>query len=241
MSKKNHKKDSISFKNDPFKTVKGFSALPQQVEKQLPPKVPTPRLPRTGDEDSEVDFSQAMAQLGVEVIATDNESISTFTTDAGSEIDGQDQEKSALHDDSDEALFLASLGQLDSVFSDNYCADDEVQSPGAEARRMKQLRQGKLKPQDTLDLHGCYREEALKKVRHFLQHRYADGYNTVLIVTGQGKRSPNGEAVLRSDVEKYLSTCASAWVAEWGRAPRQYGGEGALVIFLRHGKAVKPV
>lgn len=239
MSKKPQKKDNISFKNDPFKTVKGFSALKLEVQKQQHEKVSTPKIPLTNDEDAEVDFGNAMLQLGVEIIATDNEEISS-AHDVEIDKSGCEKKGTAPLDESDEAIFLASLGQLDTVFSDNYCAqDDEVQSHGAQARRMKQLRQGKSKPQDTLDLHGCYREEAIEKVRHFLQHRHAAGCHTVLIVTGQGKRSPTGEAVLRSDVEQYLRTRASAWVAEWGRAPRQYGGEGALVVFLRQRNIVK--
>jgi len=54
----------------------------------------------------------------------------------------------------------------------------------------------------------------------------------VLIVTGRGNRS-DGEAVLRTEIERYLAQEAAAWVTEWGRAPARYGGEGALVVFLR--------
>jgi len=238
MSKKDQKKDNVSFKNDPFKAVKGFSVAAQSSEQNLPKKVPAKKLPTQTRDDSEVDFSQAMAQIGVEAIDSDDEIIPPVAIDEDDASNAQVTTTPVQPDDSDEALFLASLGQLDTVFTDNYAGEDEVPNQVAGARRMKQLRQGKLKPQDTLDLHGSYRDEALKRVRHFLQHRHADGYNTLLIVTGRGKRSPNGEAVLRSDVEEYLRTRASAWVAEWGRAPRQYGGEGALVVFLRQGKSV---
>lgn len=234
MSKKKQKKDPTSFKNDPFKTVKGFCVLPQETETQAQQSASRQALPHPVDEENEVDFSQAMAQLGVDVLAPDDEI--RPARDANVHAANGVKKVSPVCDDSDEALFLASLGQLDTVFTDSYYPDDEEQSTAAEARRMKQLRQGKLKPQDTLDLHGCYRDEALKKVRHFLQHCHSSGCATVLIVTGQGKRSPNGEAVLRSDVEQYLRSRASAWVAEWGRAPRQYGGEGALVVFLRQRK-----
>jgi DNA-nicking Smr family endonuclease len=58
---------------------------------------------------------------------------------------------------------------------------------------------------------------------------------TVLIVTGRGKSS-GAEPVLRAEVERYLNHDAGAWVSEWGRAPRQYGGEGALVVFLKGSK-----
>jgi DNA-nicking Smr family endonuclease len=70
-------------------------------------------------------------------------------------------------------------------------------------------------------------------VRNFLESRQRQGMKTVLIITGRGLRSKNGESVIRSDIEAYLRTRAKAWVVEWGRAPKQYGGDGALVVFLR--------
>jgi len=235
MGKKKQQKDTTSFKNDPFRTVKGFSVLKQELKPQPESEVkPQRKVPDTVNEDTEVDFNRAMAQLGVEQIAADSVKIaSSVAPDDEEVVPAHGAKHSSPADNSDEELFMASLGQLDTVFNDDYADEEDLQSQGAEPRRMKQLRQGRLKPQDTLDLHGCYRDEAREKVRYFLQNRHAAGLHTVLIVTGKGKRSPNGEPVLRSDVEKYLSTRATAWVTEWGRAPRQYGGEGALVVFLR--------
>ncbi|MCD6527306.1 MAG: Smr/MutS family protein [Desulfuromonas sp.] len=234
---KNDKKDSndLSFKNNPFTAVKGFSASEPakaaKPEKKVEKKEPVVVSP----EDSEADFNRAMAQLGVETLGEDD---TCLPREAAFDDDDDDPDDSPAEQEvtDDESLFLASLGQLDSVFNDNYSDDEDEGAEQAEPRRMKQLRQGKLRPQQTLDLHGCYRDEARKKVRHFLQNRCAEGLHTVLIVTGRGNRSPGGESVLRTDIERYLTTHAGAWVAEWGRAPRQYGGDGALVVFLRRGK-----
>nr|WP_320050358.1 Smr/MutS family protein [uncultured Desulfuromonas sp.] len=183
-------------------------------------------------DDADIDFASAMERLGVEGLPSQGLMAERPVEDAFLD----DEDASVIVDDmDDESLFLASMGEIDTVFRDEF-PDDEDDTPRAEPRRMKQLRQGKLRPQDTLDLHGCYRDEARKKVRLFLKHRFDQGMQTVLIITGRGKRSPGGESVLRQDVERYLTTQAQAWVAEWGRAPKQHGGEGALVVFLRQKK-----
>lgn len=243
MGKKKNNSNDESFKNNPFTSVKGFSVSKSDVKVKVEKPIEKKAAVTTAADDSETDFSRAMEQLGVESFGEDETVMVRDVAFADSPDDADDTDFMA--DDNidnvdgavdDDALFVASLGQLDSVFNDNFPDDDESVER-AEPRRMKQLRQGKLRPQATLDLHGCYRDEARKKVRHFLQNRYAEGLTTVLIVTGRGNRSPGGESVLRSDIERYLTTYAGAWVAEWGRAPRQYGGDGALVVFLRRTKS----
>lgn len=129
----------------------------------------------------------------------------------------------------DQELFLEAIGNMDSVFRDELPPSEE---PHAVPRRMRQLRQGKLVPEAELDLHGANREQARQKVRYFLEDCVYQGYKTVLIITGRGKGSQEGP-VLRDEMEKYLAREAQSWVIEWGRAPARYGGEGALVAFLR--------
>nr|WP_320116673.1 Smr/MutS family protein [uncultured Desulfuromonas sp.] len=224
MAKKN-KNEKNAFKNNPFKSVKGFCVSEPEVK---PKKVVKAEVPSPADE-SDVDFATAMERLGVENIESQDGLVERPFDDVFS--DEEDASLPPAAEVDDESLFLASLGAVDKVFSDDIPDDDET--PRAEPRRMKQLRQGKIRPQDRLDLHGCYRDEARDKVRLFLKHRFEQGLQTVLIITGRGKRSPGGESVVRQEIERYLSTQAQAWVAEWGRAPRQYGGDGALVVFLR--------
>lgn len=238
MSKKKQKQTVAPFKSNPFDSMKGFS-VSQPERAPLPEKKVEPvEVKERGEVDPEVDFSSAMSQLGVVSLGDQQDGADSFIVDE--EVEEQEVVLTKTPT-TDEEIFLDSLGELDCVFNDQYDdsdadADELGQSSGGEPRRMKQLRQGKLKPQETLDLHGCYRDEAREKVRHFLKNRHAEGLQTVLIITGKGNRSPNGESVLRSDVESYLNTHSAAWVVEWGRAPRQYGGEGALVVFLRQSK-----
>ncbi|MEZ4600318.1 MAG: Smr/MutS family protein [Syntrophotaleaceae bacterium] len=130
---------------------------------------------------------------------------------------------------SEEEEFLCAIGRMDAVFRDELPLEEP---PAATPGRMKQLRQGKLAPEATLDLHGLSREQAREKVRFFLEDSVFQGRRTVLVITGKGRGSPDGP-VLRDDMQRYLSSEARAWVVEWGRAPARYGGDGALAVFLR--------
>lgn len=236
MSKKKQKQAAAPFKSNPFDSMKGFSVSQLEREPRPEKKVEHVEVNEVVKVEPEVDFNSAMSQLGVVSLDDQLEDSDPFVVAEEAEEQEVVLAKTPI---TDEEIFLDSLGELDCVFNDQYDdsdADEFEPSRGGEPRRMKQLRQGKLKPQETLDLHGCYREEARERVRNFLKNRHAEGVQTVLIITGKGNRSPSGESVLRSDVESYLKTHSAAWVVEWGRAPRQYGGEGALVVFLRQSK-----
>lgn len=231
-----------TFKANPFNTMKGFcvgttsgKAEPRSATQPTPDVGPAASLKHESGCD-DIDFAAAMGGIGVEPLEDKEEcsaqDISPVQTE---EDDEMSIRESSFHADelSEEELFLHHLGQMDAVFNDSYPESDAAPQEQASARRMRQLRKGRIRPEASLDLHGCYREEARKKVRVFLENRQRQGMKTVLIITGRGLRSKGGESVLRSDIEAYLRTRAKAWVAEWGRAPKQYGGDGALVVFLR--------
>ncbi len=126
---------------------------------------------------------------------------------------------------------LEQLGRLDIVFEDRHPKEEE--EVVSASRRMKRLRQGRLKPEATLDLHGLDRHGARQRIRFFLEDMVWQGRKTVLIITGRGLGSGEEGPVLRSEAERFLSNEGRTWVLEWGRAPRSYGGEGALIAFLR--------
>ena len=229
MSRK--KQNSEKFRNNPFQQVKGFSVC-DKPQRSVAEVKQTAAPARDCGDDVDVDFAVLMEQIGVRQREDYRADKEPFDADDASDT-GNDGD---IADDDDAALFAAALGGLDKVFHDRAeCGNDDDGVPVG-GRRMRQLRKGKLRPQASIDLHGCYRDEAREKVRHFLRNRHAEGLHTLLIVTGRGKSSPGGQAVLRDDIEQYLATSARAWVAEWGRAPRQYGGDGALVVFLRRRK-----
>lgn len=221
--KKKQQKSPPEFNASPFKTLKGLVVSGQTV----PAPIGLPKKPVAVEE--EIDdgslFDREMTMLKVQ---------KRHGCGVGRTLpqEGTEPEPSvapSLPPATDHDLFLSALGNMDSVFRDELPPEKDLH---ASPRRTKQLRQGKLVPEANLDLHGATREEARHKVRCFLQDGVYQGFKTVLIITGRGKGSREGP-VLRDDMEKYLSHEAMAWVVEWGRAPARYGGDGALVVYLR--------
>jgi DNA-nicking Smr family endonuclease len=218
------------FQNNPFKNLKGFSV-------STPPREAPPtergKAPPAEVEDGEDEglFSGEMGRLGVRKISGEKEGEEAGPSEPESQSPEERPVEKVLPTATDEDLFLDALGRMDVSFEDEI-PHSELPSP--RPRRMKQLRQGKRVPEGTLDLHGCTRAEAREKVRFFLEDALFQGKKTVLVITGRGRGSAV-EPVLRSEIERYLSREAGALVSEWGRAPGRYGGEGALVVFLKRG------
>lgn len=216
------KKNKETFGQNPFKSLKGFS-VPAPLAKVAPP-VASVSSERAVTE--EPDFSCEMERFGVRRIEQEEEMrpvVPVTVARPAVEV------RANLSEDE---LFLASLGVMQTVFSDELPEEDGAAAPTELSRRMKLVRQGKLRPEATLDLHGCTRDVARLKVRHFLENAVYRAQTMVLIVTGWGK-SGNGEAVLRDDLANYLRRESAAWVSEWAVAPRALGGDGALVVFLK--------
>jgi len=101
-----------------------------------------------------------------------------------------------------------------------------------QGRALKEVQRGRLHPEAELDLHGMTVAQALPKVGWFLENAAFHGCEVVRIITGRGKSSPDESPVLKPQVEAYLSGPGRAMVREWGPAPPQWGGEGALIVCL---------
>ncbi len=227
--KKSNRKQSTGlkeFQNNPFKALKGVAAPCQDAgQPPLPQKGPEEKPPAESRMDDAELFAREMDLLGVDRQAGDEDE----KPPADELPDAGESDDKAPEPATDEELFLTALGRMDAVFQDEIPLEEK---PAAAPRRMKLLRQGRLVPEAALDLHGLSREEAREKTRYFLEDSVYQGRRTVLVITGRGKGSPDGP-VLRSDMQRYLANEARAWVAEWAPAPGRYGGEGALVVFLK--------
>ena len=99
------------------------------------------------------------------------------------------------------AAFLPPDAGNDQPFIDK----DKHARNGTDSRRLTELL--RRKPQDTLDLHGMTAAEAHEEVENFLQNQIAYGHKHVEIVHGKGVHAPEGRAVLRTKVRKWLSGC----------------------------------
>ena len=85
-----------------------------------------------------------------------------------------------------------------------------------------------------LDLHGLCLEDARREVDAFLAEQHKKGRRCVLLVTGKGKNSRNGEGVLREHVPEWLARGPSARrVLAFVSARPCDGGVGALVVLMR--------
>jgi DNA-nicking Smr family endonuclease len=100
---------------------------------------------------------------------------------------------------------------------------------------MRQLRRGTIRIGEELDLHGYLKDEALRRLEHFIMNAYARAQQSVLVITGKGYNSPEGP-VLQGAVFAWLREQGRGVVAEFMPAPRDKGGSGAYVVFLKRQK-----
>ncbi len=216
--KRVQKNNKNEFNNDPFNHLKGFAISTPVSKVATPIEVNNPEAEVYGS------FADEMKMLGVERI---NPSAEENTT-----VDEENCQHEVKPEQDDEALFLAALDNFTVKFNENL-PEEVGEAHVAEPRRMKQLKKGDITPDASLDLHGCLRVEVAKRMDHFLASSKRNEWRTVLVITGKGLHSQDGHAVLRDEVENYLTVHGKLQVAEWARAPKQYGGSGALVLFLR--------
>ncbi len=219
--KKAAKSKQNEFNNDPFSNLKGFPVSTQEKREQRTFSPEPSRQKVIGS------FAAEMEMLGVRRLK-ESDDVETGNSDSLLPVD---YVEIAAKDQTDEELFLDAMGKLSINFNDHL---PEVDSPpSAMPKRMKQLKQGKLTPEASLDLHGFQRADVADKLRYFLQNAQHHDWQTLLVITGKGLHSQDGVSILRDEVEQFLSAEGKKRVADWGRAPKQYGGDGALILFLR--------
>ncbi|QEM70073.1 DNA mismatch repair protein MutS [Geobacter sp. FeAm09] len=129
-------------------------------------------------------------------------------------------------------LFLQEIGRLklETKFADALPADDELKP--LSGNRLRQVKQGIIAVTHQLDLHGLTREEALAALPRFLNTARHKGQKAALVITGKGNNSP-GEPVLQQAVASWLRDAGRGMVLEFAPAPREMGGSGAFIVFLR--------
>ena len=105
-----------------------------------------------------------------------------------------------------------------------------VGTPRALRRRIKQ---GAIRHDAELDLHGMTRDEALVAVEAFVKSNARKGLSVVRVITGRGLHSAGGEAVLMHALERWMEGPLLPWAYSSVTAPPSHGGEGMRYIFLR--------
>jgi DNA-nicking Smr family endonuclease len=144
----------------------------------------------------------------------------------------------------DEAMALAELQDLvDGRAEFRVTESEEVYTgaaPGVNQQLMHRLQEGHFAFQRHLDLHGLDRDSAHVEVNRFISAARRDGERCVLIITGRGRKSPGGMAVLRESLPRWLSRSPlRPHVLAFCNARAVDGGPGAFYVLLRRA-GVKP-
>lgn len=102
---------------------------------------------------------------------------------------------------------------------------------GLQNRVMAQLRRGRFRIQDELDLHRMNSEAARKSIEYFISRARHDGLGCVLIIHGKGLRSKGAGPVLKELTAQVLRRIKA--VMAFTSARPSDGGTGAVYVLLR--------
>ncbi|MHC1697959.1 MAG: Smr/MutS family protein [Geobacteraceae bacterium] len=219
------KKDTAKeFASSPFKGLKAFT-----VEKELPPVKEVAAAPSSAKTADENDGADLFMQY-VEGVTRLNGPVRKKAAVTGK------KEDSGSVQEEDSQLFLSSLTGMDVTFRDEF-PDVEPLRPVA-TNRMRQVKNGSIRIDLELDLHGLTRDEALTSLARFVSGAYNRGQKAILVITGKGNNSP-AEPVLHGAVASWLREAGKNMVAEFAPAPRNMGGSGAFVVFLKEKKKLE--
>jgi DNA-nicking Smr family endonuclease len=101
---------------------------------------------------------------------------------------------------------------------------------GLQHKLIRDFQQGKVIPEDSLDLHKMTVLQARQAMLYFLADSFAAGYRCVLIIHGKGQLTPEAP-ILKNQVNNWLQQYEDV-LAFCSAAPRD-GGVGAVYVLLR--------
>ena len=210
------------FSASPFSLLKGVKAsLPVPTQDKIPP----PRLQKLAEFDDNDAFLLAMA--GVQRMGAKRP--------VAGKVAQAEPERQIVRriEENEQQLFLQAISglKLDVKFEDEIPEETASATPRPTSR-LKQLRRGTIRIDYELDLHGLTKDEALAALATFVKGAYRRGQQAALVITGRGNHSAD-EPILKKAVEQWLKGDGISMIAESLTAPRELGGEGAVVIFLK--------
>lgn len=216
---KKQEKNSVEFSVKPFRALKSFqteSKAPEGADSLVEPPPPP------SDEDDAAIFQRAVAN--VKRLHPSGNQVEKKKKVIPAERKLEEEERS---------VFLKEVEKLklDVKFRDEL-PDDVTPLRKPASNRQRELKKGAIRIGLELDLHGLTREEALTSLDRFISGAYNRDQNAVLVITGKGNNSPE-EPVLQMAVSGWLRDRGRGMVAEFAPAPRQLGGSGAFVVFLK--------
>ena len=211
------------FKNAPFRSLKGL-----EHSATLPAKRSTRQdvcKPADGNDDDDALLFLRAAEGARKLVQVPDDGLAQTT--------GKTPEKAMVRAPEDNQLFLAAMKKIGADFHENFLEQEqEEREQRSPTGRMRQLKRGAIRIGQELDLHGFQRDEALKQLERFVKGACISGHRAVLIITGKGINSPEGP-VLQGAVAEWLTGNGKGLIAEFSSAPRELGGSGAFVVFLK--------
>lgn len=225
--KKDNSQARDNFAHNPFKALKGIETK-RAHEPKKPAAPPPPVAPVTADDDMALFLREVADVRSIQGKAATPGKATPTNRPVVQRID-----------DVERRVFLQALEKLemDVVFQDELPDDVEPLRP-LNQNRVRQLRRGAIRIDYQLDLHGLTRDEALESLALFVTGAFNRSQKAVLVITGKGNNSP-GEPVLQAAVARWLRENGKEMVAEFAPAPRQMGGNGAFVLFLKDKQMVQ--
>jgi len=227
------------FHTTPFSSLKGVVAatVPPSAEPPTPVAAPVPQ-----EDDGAALFLQAMddvKKLAGPRQTTGKDAVSPRSSPASSA--GTTAVPPTSRESAAAELFLQEIGRLKLEVKFTETLPDEDELKPLAGNRLRQLKRGVISVDYQLDLHGLTRDEALAELPRFLRTARAKGQTAVLVITGKGNHSTT-EPVLQQAVTAWLRDAGRELVVEFAPAPREMGGSGAFVVFLRPAQqpAAKP-
>lgn len=216
------------FQTTPFSALKGVAVSPPPAVEAEPPLPSVP--PSSGEDEDAGLFLQAMGGVRRLDAPPRVQNASTVAKKPASAPSAPIRRETI--DPAEQEAFNLAIGQLhlDVTFSDRLPEEDELKPLGA--NRLRQLKRGVIRVDRQIDLHGLTREEALEELPRFLRNARVHAEKAVLVITGKGNNSP-GEPVLQQAIAAWLRDRGKEFVVEFAPAPREMGGSGAFVVFLR--------
>lgn len=126
--------------------------------------------------------------------------------------------------------------QFDDLMSDDTSWLNDTQEEmrfarnGVPRKLLRQLLQGAIAPEASIDLHGLTAESAREEVSQFLYYAIKQNLYCIMIIHGQGYHSQEG-AVIRGLVDRWLRFRPE--VLAFANPPQRMGGRGATLCILR--------
>ena len=112
-----------------------------------------------------------------------------------------------------------------------------------DAKLHNKLKQGKLRPQAKLDLHGLNLAQAQPALTNFVLDSYDKGLRLVLVITGKGRNTENNDiiprrvGVLKTNVPNWLANePVNSKILQTTEAHVRHGGGGAYYVYLKKKK-----